>query len=430
MAMFRVAIAIMLISVAGLRADPPEKASPKALNPRDYLPTLLLKSQLDIARDYAASLDSLFKLAQTLADAGFVPAAQTRQVERELLQTRIDVLKKEREHLDALDQYQAKSDVSSERVRELEEKTFGVLRQQVRKFERMGQDLEAMGKEVNKYDDPDSVQKLRGALSRIVSSAEAFRDTSFRKDFAMRWDYWHRQSDRDIAQLLQDKSEERRKILADKIDLEQDGRQLSPAGQKLLAAAEFEIELGRFELTLRRYERMPWKDQDDAAQRQADMFRHVAAAFGAVMLRGLSQRLDELHANWPQVEPFVYEKVDLLGGEREPAERAVAGAIKNPEAAATAKANLRKLRTLSETYRIGTRLVEMAIIQRQQDVDALRSPAVLIENAGNSETNGPVAQVLASEKDLANEKSRLVRTWIEIQITRIDLANQLGVPAR
>ena len=159
-------------------------------------------------------------------------------------------------------------------------------------------------------------------MSRIISSAEAFRDTSFRKDFALRWDYWHRQSDRDIAQLLQDKSEERRKILADKIDLEQDGRQLSPAGQKLLNAAEFEIGLGRFELTLRRYERMPWKDQDNAAQRQADMFRHVAAAFGSVVLRGLAQRMDELRSNWPQVEPLSFQKVDLLGGDRQQAESA------------------------------------------------------------------------------------------------------------
>ncbi len=429
--MFRIAIVAAVLSTLVVQADPPEaKAPPKPLSPRDYLPTLLLKTQLDATRDYAASLESLFKLAQSLSDAGFVPAAQTRQVERELLQTRIDLLKKDREHLDALDQYQAKSDVSPERVRELEETTFGALRLQVRKFERVGQNLETMGKEVNKYDDPDSVQKLRGAMSRIISSAEAFRDTSFRKDFALRWDYWHRQSDRDIAQLLQDKSEERRKILADKIDLEQDGRQLSPAGQKLLNAAEFEIELGRFELTLRRYERMPWKDQDDAAQRQADMFRHVAAAFGSVVLRGLAQRMDELRSNWPQVEPLSFQKVDLLGGDRQQAERAVAGAIKNPEAAAAAKANLRKLRSLAETYRIGTRLVEMAIIQRQQNVDALRSPSVLIENAANSETNGPVAQVLASEKDLANEKSRLYRTWIEAQLTRIELASELGVPAR
>ena len=125
--MFRIAIVAAVLSTLVVQADPPEaKAPPKPLSPRDYLPTLLLKTQLDATRDYAASLESLFKLAQSLSDAGFVPAAQTRQVERELLQTRIDLLKKDREHLDALDQYQAKSDVSPEHMRELEETTFGV----------------------------------------------------------------------------------------------------------------------------------------------------------------------------------------------------------------------------------------------------------------------------------------------------------------
>jgi hypothetical protein len=155
----------------------------------------------------------------------------------------------------------------------------------------------------------------------------------------------------------------------------------------------------------------------------------VAGAFGTVMLWGYGERLEQLRASWPQVVPLVIDKVDLLESDRERAERAVAAAAKSPEAAAAAKAKLRNLRTLAETYRLGARLIELALIQRQSDLDALRSPSIPAENMANSDTTGPVPAMLAAEKEVSREKARLYRTWIEIQLTRLDLEADLA-PAR
>lgn len=428
--MFRVSTIAALLIAGGLRADPPEtKRAAKPLL-RDYLPTLLLKTQLETTRDYTASLESLFKLAETLNDAGFISAAQSRQVEREMLQSRIEASKLEREHLDALDQFQARFDVKPDRIRELEDSAITPVLQQVRKFEEVCRDLDSLGKEISKFDDPANVQKLRGALGRIISTSPGLRDSHFRTDFALHFAHWHKQTDRELVQLMREKSEQRRKLFADKLTVEDKGQRLSPEGQRLLAESEFEIALGRLEMALRRYESEPWKDRDDAAQRQAEMFRTVANAFAAVMLHGYAERFDELRAGWPPVAPLMLGKVDLLASDREQAERAVADAVKNPEALASAKAKLRNLRSLADTYRIGARLVEMAMLQRQSDLDALRSPPVPADNTANSDTNGPVAQLLSSEKDLNREKARLYRTWIEMQITRLDLEGDLGLGGR
>jgi hypothetical protein len=420
--MIRTGTIVVFFLAAGLRAEPPD-AKPQL---RDYLPTLLLKTQLETTRDYVGSLESLFKLAESLSDTGLVSLAQVRQVEREMLQAKIDASKLEREHLDSADQFQAKTELKPERIRELEDSAIGPLLRQVRKFEEVCGELDSLGKEISKFDDPDSAHKLRGALGRIVSSSPGFRDTRFRSDFALRSAYWHRQSERELAQLMREKAEDRRKLLSDKIHVEDMGRKLSPESQRLLSKSEFELALGRLEIALRRYESEPWKDRDAPGPRAAELFRSVAVAFGTVMLWGYGERLEQLRAGWPQISPMVVGKVDLLDSERERAEQAVAAAVKSPEAAAAAKAKLRNLRTLAETYRIGTRLIELALIQRQTDLDALRSPAVPAENGTNSDSTGPIPALLAAEKDVSREKSRLYRTWIEIQLARMDLDADLG----
>jgi hypothetical protein len=129
-----------------------------------------------------------------------------------------------------------------------------------------------------------------------------------------------------------------------------------------------------------------------------------------------------LRSSWPELPPLMVEKVDLLSTDREQAERAVIGAAKSPETAAAAKAKFRRLRSMQETLRIGQRLVELAMTQRQDDMDNLRSPP-----AAPTDANSPLTQMLATEKSLFREKGQLLRVWIEFQTTRLELEADLGV---
>src|SRR5262245_59905280 len=418
--MLRVSLAAALIVGAALRAD-----EPKAPTLRDYLPALLEKTQLDSAREYATTLGSLFKLAESLGDAGLIPAAQARQVEREQLQSRIDAQQRERDYTEVQDQFQRRFNAKAERLRELEDSAILPLQRHVGKFDEVFRGLDGLAKEFSKYDDPDGSQKLRAAMSRIVKSASMFEETRFRSQFARRWVALQKQTDREMAQFLHDKAEDRRKLAADKADVEEKGKSLSEESRRRLLSVELDMELARFEAALRRYEGEPWKDRQDAAARHADAFRAVGNAFGAVLLRGCGERLEQLRSGWPEIPALTVDKVDLLSSDREQAEQAVAAALKSPETATAVKAKLRKLRGLVETCRISQRLIELSLVQRQDDLDGLRSAAVA-GGAAFTDANSPVTQLLATEKAVAREKSQLYRVWIEIQIARLELEADLG----
>jgi hypothetical protein len=103
---------------------------------------------------------------------------------------------------------------------------------------------------------------------------------------------------------------------------------------------------------------------------------------------------------------------------------------------------VRRIRTLAESYSIQQQLFQLALVRRGQLKEAPRSSAALLPDTvpEGRGWEGPVGSgppltsfsfapeaMLKAEASFAETKRQLLQTWIDYQIVRLDLFNDLGL---
>lgn len=96
---------------------------------------------------------------------------------------------------------------------------------------------------------------------------------------------------------------------------------------------------------------------------------------------------------------------------------------------ADVRAELRQLRVLAENYKIQQRAVELAYFQVENSLDTFQSPPTPAAAGGGGNTAGNAAaltqQLLNAQRSLPQAQNQLLSTWINYQITRLQLYRDL-----
>lgn len=422
-------VAASLAIAAPSAANPEPNTEPK-LTPvplRDYLPPLLLQTLLDNEREYVVTLERFLKLFEGLREGGLISSAHLNQVEREFLRARISVLQREKDYGNSLDQLKLRFEVKPEHLQKMEESALLPVKRHVRRIEEVFSDYEAVRGELSKWDSPELVPKLRAEMRRISNAAALVQGTSFQKELPRRWAACEKLSDKELQQLLQRQAEECRKLLVVRAELEGKGQSLNEADRRRLRELDSEIDMGSFERSLRSYESQPWKDLRDAGRRRVTEFRSVASAFNLLLVQAYRERIDALREGWPKLSQVQVQKVNLLACAWEQAEQVVTTLVKKPDVAVTAKASLRQVRTLAETYRIQQRLFELSLVERQDGLDGWAPGLAPAEDNWKVDVDAAVRQLLEAERSSVRLRGQLLRTWIDYQIARLELFRDLGL---
>jgi hypothetical protein len=270
---------------------------------------------------------------------------------------------------------------------------------------------------------PESAPRLRSELQSAL-----VKGTKFAGGMRVRWATWEKPSDKELQERLQQLGRERRQLLDRQAELTAKGQSLSSEEEKHLVRAEAESHLGTFERVLRQYEAdfteagKP-KRAEGGERRRVIAFREVESAARRVLLQCRDERLRAINQGWPELPSIEVDKTALLTCELEQGERVVASRVKPPEAAAVARANLRSVRVLAETYRLQQGLVGLSYQELWSLLEQLQSPP----QQGAIVTGSPSAHALfEAELSRARSREELLRTWFDYQTARLALFSDLG----
>jgi hypothetical protein len=415
---------------AGQPGPKPEpKPGPVPL--RACLPALRAKALLRNARENLDALNDLLERVKGLQKGDVLPPSAVSRAEREVLQARLDVLRRQKDVEDALDHLQVLG-VKAERLKAVEKEAVDPVVRHLRRFDEIAAGQSEIENQLAECSSPESAPRLRAELLRQFTESALVKGTKFADGVRDRCAVWKNLSDVKLSQQLQQVRGQERRLLERQAELKAKDKSLSPADQTSLAEAEAESNLGSFEAFLRRYEAdyteggKPKRSDLAGEGRRAAAFRNVEVSALRVLFEARDERLRAVRVGWPGLPPIEVDKTALVTCKWERAEGVVASRVKAPKAAAAARANLRSVRLLAETYRMQQHIAEFADRELQTLVAELESPPQPGPFAGHS----PSAQALfEAQRSRSQARERLLRTWFDYQAARLDLFRDLGVEA-
>jgi hypothetical protein len=408
--------------------DPQREDKQEQAQLREYLPILLQKTRLENEREQVRFLEEAFKLSKVLIEAGETTPVRVGEVERELLEARNRVLQREADYHDSLDQFNLRFKGNAKRLQQFEEANVLPLQRHLEQFHKVSTDFQKVLDELDKSGAAEKAPKLREGSHALFASAALLKDTNFQTRSETQWRAWEKLSADELRKRLTSFGEERRRLLDRKTDLETKDQALSTADRRRLDELNVEIDLGHFEEVLREYESQPWKNLPTPEGRQREqqrIFRRFQNQFIGVLIEALNERLVRLHDRWPTLPVLRVENVDLVTGDREKAEQVLASLLKKPEAAAAGKRKFRQVRVQAEVYRNQQRLFELSCLQSLEASNSLSRAPLPVEDLPQPGVTDLVQQMLNAQRSLTRVKSQLYSTWINYQITCLDLYSDL-----
>ena len=436
---------------------------------RAYLPAIRCKALLENERQSVAELKKLLMLSQTFVDCGLADSVQAGQVEEELLRGRLRLLRRDREYRDSLDQLTHRFKVPVKRLQEMENATILPLANLFHRFEKLSSDSEGVAKAALGFARSEDVAKARPGLVKLLTTSALVKDTTLPKRFRKEWAEWEkierideisdklstmrrelmRREREDLQKQKQQKDKPEKPPLLDVGNKAKDsGRDRRPEkhnqapqrDDQSLKTRHFSCEVGSLEMDLRIYERQPWKslvEQDDRPFRRLSQFRRIITSFHAISNRAYNEQFERLFNSWPSLSPARIKEVDLIVSDDSIAEATVTRMLKTLEAQGNGKKKVRQLRTLAKSYYLEQRLFRLAFVRRTELLDALLQPKSSL-NEDESRLIGPLASrpsvtsfdaphLLDAYRSLSRARRRLLQTWIDYQIVRLDLYRDLGL---
>jgi outer membrane protein TolC len=291
-----------------------------------YLTTLLQAAQMQVDEYNIARFQEFLNLSRAFLEGGDLSQLQVDLIEQQLLVGRSRLLTDQLQYLQSLDQFKLQLGVPTNLSIELDDAAFRPLTQQFRRYEDLFKQYVAASEEPERFRSVDLVASVRRELRRIFLTAAITEGTPFRTQIEARWGAWEKLSADELERRLTAYSEERRRLLGKKTDLETKGQTLSPDDERRLHDVQFEIDLGLFEKVLRNYETQPWKNVLDPVlrgRRQQNEFRYVQNKFIDVLTEARNERLARLRRQWPDLARLCVNGVDLLKADLGDAQGAV-----------------------------------------------------------------------------------------------------------
>lgn len=426
-------------------ADAPanEKADSKEslLQLRAYLPALRCKALLDDERQSVAELEKLLQLSQAFVEVELAHRVQAGQVEETLLRSRLRLLRRETDYQDSLEEFTHRFKIPAPRRQEMEDAAILPLANLLRRFEKLLSDSEKAEITALELGPDKDVAKVRPALVKLLTTSALVSDTTLPKRFRKEWEEWEKLKDIEkVSKKLLETNSELSKLRRARL---KEGERPHPSDkvpQPDEYALFFASAVGRLQLQLRVYETQVPKEIRDIHQQET--FRHkeflsVVREFKILTLFAYGERFGHLAHSWPPLFPARLKAVDLISIEDGTAEETVARMLKTPEAQVNGKKKLRQLRALAKSYRLEQRLFVLGFTHRKQIQDAWLRPKSPPGTAPG-ELIGPVAELpplppsdishlIDAYRSVSQARQRLLQTWIDYQMVRLDLYNDLGL---
>jgi hypothetical protein len=274
----------------------------------------------------------------------------------------------------------------------------------------------------------EQAARLRVALRRILTASALVKGTRFAREIPNRWAAWEKLPAAELKTRLERHREERQKVLFRMTGLKIKGQDVGEADRRRLSRLDLELDLGEFEQVLRGYESQPWKGQPNTAASQRGAFRGVSVVFGALLFHAQSERIGQVSDSWPSLPPVRLETLDLVTGDWQAVEQAAAPLLEKRNTVAAGKRKLRKLRELAQVYRLQQRLTESAYFRHEWLVESITSP---VDPDSLLQVRARLTQsLLSAGRSLFRARGEILDTWLYFQMLRLELHDDLGLPAR
>lgn len=443
----RVLVVAVVLFSGRLAAAAPAEEKPDAKEPaatfRAYYPTIRLKALLDNERQSVADLEEWLRTYDVWLEGGLVNLMQRSQIEVELHRSQLRALRLDTDYRDSLDQFTSRFNVSAERRRKMEDAARSPLTMLFRRFDEFSRDLDAASIKSNEMGQAEDVAKVRPALVKILTESPLVKNTTFPDRFLKRWDEWKKIDDRNklLDRIIKDRKD-LAQIRIRQAELAGNQQELPDADRQRREALKFESDLGEFQLGLLLYEKQPWKKSDDELKRlrdQREVFFDLIRIFRTLLDHVYVERFGRLVQSWPGLAPVKIKNVDLLACKWDKAEETVSSLLKSPDGQLAGRKKIRHVRKLAESYRIQQQLFQVAFQQRGGIKGMISSPPaphtdLLLElpllgldRQANKEHFG-MPTLPETIREYSQVRRQLLRTWIDYQIIRLDLYNDLGMP--
>jgi len=290
-----------------------------------YLPLVYQQAVINNQKRNVAALERLLQLYLAYREGGQFADLQVGLVEVQLLNSRSALLGSPlstngstngmRGYLDTLDNFKLQLGLPLTVNLELDDAAVKPIRQHLIRFE----DVYAQVQEVElagaKYNPAEPVAAFRKRWLTLFTESALVRGTPFAKNIVARWESWSpaKLNDEQMRRRLADLREERRKLLAERVERELKKVPEPPAEIRRLATLNTEIDLGTFESLVRTYEAQPWanKTGKERSMVQEGAFTAAYNAFYLVILEARNDRLAALYASWPQLESLSVGGIDV-----------------------------------------------------------------------------------------------------------------------
>jgi hypothetical protein len=289
-----------------------------------YLPLLQQLAVLNNQRRNVTALERLLRLYQAFREGGQQSDLQVGQVELQLLNSRSSLLGSStggssgiRGYLDTLDNFKLQLGLPVTVNLDLDDEPLKPIRQQLARLDELFAQVQGVEQDAARFDRTEPVAAFRKRWLTLLTTSPLVQGTTFAKQIGERWGTWapDKLTEDQVRARLVDLREQRRKLLADRVEREVK-KQPEPLTEiARLAKLNSEIDLGEFELRVREYEMQPWakktgKERDSI---QDSAFTAAYNAFYLVILEGRNERLAELYRSWPELAALPVAGIEVLG---------------------------------------------------------------------------------------------------------------------
>lgn len=297
-----------------------------------YLSTLFRECDWAADKKLEQELVRALRILEGYKEGNLFSPLQVDQVRSTLLQARNNLLVDKQLVTNGLDQFKLALGLPANTPLILDDTPARPVTRQLDRYYEVIDDADAANRLIEEQGKL-APEKLRPFLLQTYTKDTLVRETEFAKKLPDAWAIWAKTSADGVKTRLTKLTEERRKLLDLKTDLEMKKQTLSDQAARRLLETEFETDLGGLEQALRRYEAKPWQKlakANQAQQEQIKLFRLVSYAAGFVMVWARNERFDAVGKTWPSPPAALLDNLNLVDADVELAQQqAVQAALAN-----------------------------------------------------------------------------------------------------
>jgi hypothetical protein len=300
-----------------------------------YLSTLYRECDMAADKKLAKDLGRALQILEGYQEGGLYSPLQVDTVRSTYWQAVNAVLQDKQFVTNALDQFKLVLGMPANMPLILDDTVARPITRQLDRYYAVIDDSDAAGKLLEQQEKL-SPEKLRAFLMETFTAHALVRQTDFQKKIPVAWSRWSKLNDNELKARLLKVSDERRRLLDLKADMELKLSKLTEESRPLLdlnaalemvkeklppelvsslRETEFEADLGTLELNLRRYESRPWEKlpkQDQGQLEKIKLARLVTFTAKSLIVSARNERFNYLGTLWPDIPSAVFDGVDLI----------------------------------------------------------------------------------------------------------------------